>query len=65
MYYGDHVISHTGMAGKDDTADAVLGGASDFMSDIFAKITQWYEAKDDHKVLCICESLMHCNVVIG
>ena len=53
MYYGDHVISHTGMAGKDDTADAVLGGASDFMSDILAKVKQWYEAKDDCKVLCI------------
>ena len=39
------------MAGKDDTADAVLGGASDFMSDIFAKVIQWYGAKDDQKVL--------------
>ena len=44
---------HTGLAGKDDTADAVLGGASDFMSDITAKITQWYRAKDDEKVLSI------------
>jgi len=38
------------MAGKDELADAVLGGASDYMSDIFAKIIQWYEAKDDQKV---------------
>ena len=44
---------HTGMAGKDDLADAVLGGASDYVSDIFAKIVQWYVAKDDEKVLCV------------
>ena len=55
VYYGDHVMYHTGMAGKDDVADAVLGGASDFMSDISAKILQWYRAKDDEKVLCILE----------
>ena len=41
------------MAGKDQIANAVLGGASDFMSDIFAKIMQWYYAKDDQKVLCL------------
>ena len=43
------------MAGKDDIADAMLGGASDFMSDIAAKILQWYRAKDDEKVLCILD----------
>ena len=43
------------MAGKDDIADAVLGGASDFMSDIGAKVLQWYRAKDDEKVLCRLE----------
>ena len=41
------------MAGKDDIADAVLGGASDFMSDISTKMIQWYLAKDDEKVLCV------------
>ena len=50
MYYGDHVMRHTGMAGKDDLADAVLGGASDFISDIFTKIAQWSYAKEDQKV---------------
>ena len=38
------------MAGKDEIANAVLGGASDYMCDIFAKIIQWYYAKDDQKV---------------
>ena len=38
------------MAGKDDVADAVLGGASDFMTDIFNKTAQWFYAKDDQKV---------------
>jgi len=38
------------MAGKDDVADAVLGGASDFISDIFAKVIKWYGAKGDEKV---------------
>ena len=41
------------MAGKDDMANAVLGGASDYMSDITAKIIQWYQAKDDAKVVCL------------
>jgi len=40
------------MAGKDELANAVLGGASDYMSDIFAKILQWhYEPNDDQKVM--------------
>ena len=54
------------MAGKDDIADAVLGGASDFMSDIFAKLVQWfYEPNDDQKVLSV-HVLMFvyvCNVM--
>lgn len=41
------------MAGKDEIANAVLGGASDFMSDIWAKIIQWYFAKDDQKVVTL------------
>ena len=47
----NHILSQTGMAGKDDVADAMLGGASDFISDIFAKVIQWYGTKDDEKVL--------------
>ena len=53
------VLSHTGMAGKDDLADAVLGGASDFMDDIMSKVAQWSQAKDDQKVLC-----MHVSVSV-
>ena len=45
--------AHTGMAGKDEVANAVLGGASDFMSDIWVKIIHWYFAKDDQKVVCL------------
>jgi len=41
----------TGMAGKDAQADAVLGGASDFMTDIFAHVIKIYYAKDDEKVI--------------
>lgn len=48
------ICHHTGMAGKDEIANAVLGGASDYMCDIFAKIMQWYYAKDDQKV-CVFE----------
>ena len=57
--FGDHVMYHTGLAGKDDTADAVLGGASDFMSDITAKMMQWYMAKDDEKVLCCTDMIIY------
>ena len=41
------------MAGKDELANAVLGGASDYMTDIAAKIIQWYQAKDEDKVVCL------------
>ena len=48
-------LLYAGMAGKDDLADAVLGGASDYMHDIFMKIAKWYEAKDkQEKVYCYC-----------
>ena len=40
------------MGGKDEIANAVLGGASDYMCDIFANIMRWYYAKDDQKVHC-------------
>ena len=43
---------HTGMAGKDDLANAVLGGASDYLSDIAANLIKaYYLAKDEEKVL--------------
>lgn len=43
----------TGLAGKDALADAVLGGASDYMSDIGTNLIKIYYAKDDEKVnLC-------------
>ena len=48
-----HMYMRAGLAGKDEIANAVLGGASDFMSDIWAKIIQWYFAKDDQKVICL------------
>ena len=48
--YRDY-FHHTGMAGKDDISNAVLGGASDYMYDITAKLMQWYQAKDEDKVL--------------
>ena len=44
---------------KDDISNAVLGGASDYMADIAAKIIQWYQAKDEDKVL-LC--LYTCNI---
>ena len=49
----NRILSHTGMAGKDDLADAVLGGASDFMADIIAKMAQWFEMEDDQQVFCM------------
>lgn len=52
------------MAGKDEIADAVLGGASDYMCDIFAKIMQWYYAKDDQKVLSVFAHVVCSHVVI-
>ena len=48
-----HIHHHVGMAGKDELANAVLGGASDYMTDIAAKIIQWYQAKDEDKVVCL------------
>ena len=41
------------MAGKDELSNAILGGASDYMNDITTKIIQWYQAKDEDKVLCL------------
>ena len=41
---------HTGMAGKDELADAVLGGASDYISDIIAVLAKMFYASDEEKV---------------
>jgi len=38
------------MAGKDALADAVLGGASDYMSDIGAQLIKIFFGPDDEKV---------------
>ena len=49
------------MAGKDELANAILGGASDYISDIYAKLTQYYQAKDEDKVVCLCT----CRMLTG
>ena len=49
------------MAGKDELANAILGGASDYVSDIYAKLTQYYQAKDEDKVVCLCT----CRMLTG
>jgi len=38
------------MGGKDELSDAILGGASDFMSDIFAQLVKILHSKDEDKV---------------
>ena len=55
------------MAGKDEIANAVLGGASDYMSDIYAKLIQWYYTKDDQKVCCklFCTSIAYNSHLKG
>jgi len=40
----------TGMGGKDELADAVLGGTSDYISDIAAILSKMFFSKDDEKV---------------
>jgi len=47
------------MAGKDDLANAVLGGASDYMYDIIATVIKIYHAKDEEKVLNICMCILY------
>ena len=38
------------MAGKDELADAVLGGASDYISDIVAVFSKMFYASDEERV---------------
>jgi len=37
------------MAGKDELADAILGGISDYLSDIAAILGEMFFTKDDKK----------------
>ena len=43
-------VNILGMGGKDELSDAILGGASDFMSDIHAHLVKIYHTKDEDKV---------------
>ena len=54
MLYNNGIVGihyYVGMAGKDELSNAILGGASDYITDIGAKVIQWYQAKDEDKVL--------------
>ena len=48
---------HTGIAGKDELADAVLGGASDYISDIITAFAKVFYASDEEKV-SICRDFI-------
>ena len=48
------------MAGKDDLADAVLGGASDFMADITAKMNHWAEFDQQVFTFYGCMQMFEC-----
>ena len=39
------------MAGKDELADAVLGGADDYISDIVAAFSKMYHVDDEERVI--------------
>ena len=38
------------MAGKDELANAVLGGVSDYLNDILANLAKIFRANDEEKV---------------
>ena len=42
---------HTGMAGKDELSNAILGGASDYLSDIDVHAGKLFFVQGDEKVL--------------
>lgn len=44
------------MAGKDELANAVLGGASDYIADMFTQMGKIFFAKEDEKVIIIYTS---------
>ena len=41
---------YTGMAGKDELAGAVLGGADDYISDIVAAFSKMFYVNDEERV---------------
>ena len=43
-------VNILGMGGKDELSDAILGGASDLMSDIHDQLVKIYDTKDEDKV---------------
>jgi len=45
------------MAGKDELANAVLGGSSDYIKDIVTQLTKVFNAKEDEKVII---RRLHC-----
>ena len=51
-----HIYEHhyTGMGGKDEIANAVLGGGSDYIADIAAGFTKIFLASGDERV-SICK----------
>ena len=53
------------MAGKDEFSNAILGGASDYIIDIGAKVFQWYQATDEDKVLCVIVLTVFYNHLPG
>ena len=45
-----NIVMHTGMAGKDQLADAVLGGAADYIGDIAAILSKMFYASEQERV---------------
>ena len=47
-------ISCIGMAGKDELSNAILGGSSDYLSDIGTHLVKVFFAQADEKVIHHC-----------
>lgn len=45
-----NIVTHTGMAGKDQLADSVLGGAADYIGDIAAILSKMFYASEQERV---------------
>jgi len=52
-HYGD-LYQPTGMTGNTGLDNAVLGGASDYITDISINMYKIWFAKDDEKVVIVC-----------
>ena len=50
---------HVGMAGKDELSNAVLGGASDYLGDIFTKMFEVVLAQGEQKVVIYIYTLYY------